>query len=939
MNRRRLKKRIKNAVTNRKNRPLIYAGLFTIAAAATALACGWSYITDHSVRFNTYRTGRGFYRLPPLPIMYDAKTGKELSVNQVYDEEEVYDDNAAIDAPIGNQVWEQARTAGQEKRLGVARDLLEKYLEITALARIDQPDALQGNRNTAQDILDAMSALSAGSSPESVSQYITARYAYQFKDQDVNALIGQAVNDKNLDDNWDYLRAAVLFSEKQNDAALEAFRGHATKHPRSEKNEAVLYMIAKLEMEMSYSFAGENCGIEGENRWGEPLDHMKIEPTEKCRDDRWKNSLAAFEKLLDRYPNGRYSNDARGWMAFLFKRGSERAKALAEYYSLLAHPTDLNARLKAKRSLQMIGHAYNDAVLDEVEKIISNDANVALSYAYHRIYNHAIDLSYTAYDEWCCSGDDRWKQELEEKKRVKKTLDEGRHELDRVAKFATSMMRRYPNSKVSGGFVLRVAEAQLELDNYAEAEAAADKVLSLGLEDDARAEALWVKGSSHHYQKELKAARSTFTQLVAEFPKGRLTEGARRLLALTAEDQDDLEFALEQYLSLGYQYDVAYYVDVLLPTDRLAKFIKSRKRDANSDFLAYALGVRLMRDKSWSKASAVLQQVRTETAPVRENIDDDTESLFSKDPDWEWKDWRQIKTSWVMQDLKTIEALEHLEKNIEIAPDDEAKAEAMYQFASFQFESDDLLFYNPAGWKGQRYWLLDQLADSENVRFSTETQSIFEHSQQHEGLSRSIPIFLEIVNRFPNTRAAKDALYSAAVAHERVSNLNPYWRDIYSQGLFAGPRNIGFADVRSFFPKYRFPKSSEGWEPSTRTVNGGPGWDPKPKPAPPLTRTQKFERRLKYASGKFSELVKPKIDSATTWVGSIFSGYVSVINYALSWLLTVVVLMLGGYFALLGFHYRTWLLAAARRLSGPEIALEQIPTSDSRIEKVIDDSH
>src|SRR4029453_13044741 len=83
-----------------------------------------------------------------------------------------------------------------------------------------------------------------------------------------------------------------------------------------------------------------------------------------------------------------------GWLAYLFRRGGERAKALAEYYRLLGNPTDLAVRLEAKKSLEMIGHQYDDATLDEVEKLISDDANAAMAYAYHRIYNQAIDLTY-----------------------------------------------------------------------------------------------------------------------------------------------------------------------------------------------------------------------------------------------------------------------------------------------------------------------------------------------------------------------------------------------------------------------------------------------------------------------------------------------------------------------------------------------------------------
>src|SRR5688572_24283682 len=51
-------------------------------AVPTAMACVWSLYTDHSVRFNDFRRGRGFYRLLPLPIDYDARTKREITVAQ-----------------------------------------------------------------------------------------------------------------------------------------------------------------------------------------------------------------------------------------------------------------------------------------------------------------------------------------------------------------------------------------------------------------------------------------------------------------------------------------------------------------------------------------------------------------------------------------------------------------------------------------------------------------------------------------------------------------------------------------------------------------------------------------------------------------------------------------------------------------------------------------
>ncbi|HKE57956.1 MAG TPA: hypothetical protein VKB46_14685, partial [Pyrinomonadaceae bacterium] len=86
-----------------------------------------------------------------------------------------------------------------------------------------------------------------------------------------------------------------------------------------------------------------------------------------------------------------------------------------------------------------------------------------------------------------------------------------------------------------------------------------------------------------------------------------------------------------------------------------------------------------------------------------------------------------------------------------------------------------------------------------------------------------------------------DALYTAAVCHERLANYNPYWREIYGKGLHAGERMVTYANVKATYPKYQLPRGTSGWQPSTRTVNNGPGWAAAPKPPPRLSRTARVK--------------------------------------------------------------------------------------------------
>lgn len=922
-------------------RPHLFKILITIfAGSIAAIACTWSLMTDHSVRFNYYRSGRAFYRLPPLPIMYDSTTGKELTVREL--EESDYDPDLpsvsadpnrpdpAVSDPAN--VWAQVTSAVENKDLAKVGELTKRYLELTKYEMRDDTTGIQWNRNSAVDMLDALSALKQGSKPEAVAEYVTARrLMVEVDPTGANEPLTPTTTDRNLADNWAYLNAARMsFSPELSDQATAAFRTHAAKYPRSEKNEAVLYMIAKLSMQASYSFQQVGCGITGTN--GDDIDPSKVEPVEKCRDENWSAAIDGFRHLIQKYPNGRYTRDAESWLGFLYKRGGERAESLAVYYRLLGDPSDRVMRLAAKKSLQVMGHEYDDETLDKVEKLVAGDRDAAMAYAYHRIYNVAVDSTNVEFEQWCCYGDNKWQEEQDERTRVTNEHDAGKHEIKRVVRFATAMMKRYPQAKMAGGFVVRVAEAQIELQDYAEAQKMAEKALELGVSGDLRAEALWIKGSSEHQRKDLAAARRTFTKLIAEFPDNKLTEGARRLLAMTAEDQGDLETALEQYLALKYDYDAAYYTDVLMETDRLAKFVGSHAGSPEYDKLLYALGVRYMRDGRWKDARASFVRVRTKTTISEEQLDTGESGAepFAKEPEWGVSDPSVIKTAWVMQDLKTIEIMEHLEQVISAADGDEAKAEAMYQLASFQYDSDPLLFYDPAAWQGQRFELLEQLSNGDDMRLPNETQTIFEYSQSHEPLARAILIYDQILERYPQTKAAKDALFSVVVAHERLSDLNPYWRNIYESGLFVGTRHQTNKDIRQLYPKFRWPLSRLGWEASTRTVNGGPAYPALPKPPPKLSITQRIERKLKKYADIFEAKVSPKIERAA-------DDYFSFLRGIFYGLIAIMIMFAAGYAVLIATHFRTLRGNGTVVALRSEHALELLPGTESRVEKVIDD--
>jgi len=308
------------------------------------------------------------------------------------------------------------------------------------------------------------------------------------------------------------------------------------------------------------------------------------------------------------------------------------------------------------------------------------------------------------------------------------------------------------------------------------------------------------------------------------------------------EDTGNLDAALDQYLALDYQHDVAYFVDVLLKPEQLAAFIEKRPTLSRRDEMQYALGIRYLRDRRWKEAKDVFAKIK----PLGRNADNDYlwrkyrayHSRYDEDKELpKEKDFdptiRGVRRQWIDQDVRTANDLERLERAAQAAPNDESKAEALYQVASYQFERS-LLFYNPLAWHGQRHYLLVDLDERGAFRQANESQMLFDYMQAHDMAANSLAIFLEVARRFPNTRAARDALYSAAVCHERLAEYNNYWRTAYGDGRHAGERMVTYRDVRAAYPGYQFPRGSFRWEPATRTVNGESGWvkPPKPKPRP-----------------------------------------------------------------------------------------------------------
>ncbi|MCA1632147.1 MAG: outer membrane protein assembly factor BamD, partial [Acidobacteria bacterium] len=623
-----------------------------VVGAGVAVGCGWVG-TQHSVRFNGWLDEKDFSRLPPLPFSARVKT-KDVDADEE-EWEESYERQKELAKEV-DALWRRADFAAEGGELEAARKLLNEYLGRAGDDGCGENESwaaggcVLDRRNSAADQLDALAALERGASAQAVRAYLSARHAYDFwlrvkesgktnapapavtaegsgEEQkkadgeegkaatadEVRVALELVPRHASLDDNVEYLRAAVLYREDKYAEAGEAFKQLAVRHPRSEKREAALYMTGLLSLKQSKSYTGEHAAAE--------------ESCPDCRDEAWRAAVASFRRLLSEYPRGRFGGEARGWLGYLHLRVGETAEGLAEYYRLLADERDESARAEGVISLKLARGVAAEPDMERLEALLAAEPRVALAYAYHEIYSYTLpegsgievpeELNpyryfknkegfdfytsdyYHKYYEW----------EEKEREKIRRASEE--KALRRVAAFATRMMRRSPGAAVGGGFALRLAQVQLELDDARAARELAQRALSLGAAGDERAAAMWVKGVAEQRLGDYAAARRTLSALVREFPGGDLTEGARRLIAVAAEDAGDLDAALEQYLALEYETDVAYFVDVLLTPEQLDAFISRHPNIPQRDMLLYSLGVRHLRLHHFGEARAAYARVLT----------------------------------------------------------------------------------------------------------------------------------------------------------------------------------------------------------------------------------------------------------------------------------------------------------------------------------------
>lgn len=877
-------------------------------AGPSAEGCGWSGY-ERSLRFSN---GMGVEdRLPPLPRNI-ARSDPELDGEAFWgyyggDEHCCCGGDDHSEVPY-ERVEELRRQNGDaSNRIGSgdvrgARPLLERFVKESAGfdrdARLgDEKHAeAQQLRNQAIDMLDVVREYEHGVSNRAVQVYGQARV------QDLGGtvftsiwseLAELAAREPRFADNVAYLNGAYLYSQGRHDEAAAAFDQLRKSWPASEKIEAATYMAG-------VSWLRRSERLKEIGHWNE---------AEQALDE----ATARLDIVAKLGNSSVYAKDARGWIARAAYAKRDMPTALVVYYTQLAERTDRSVQLEGARSLNLSRRNAGDADMLEVEKRIEGLPDVALAYAYYEIYND--DVLVGPYDD--VNPDVR-------------TLERN-DQLKRIVAFCSRMLSRWNVGAIGAGFALRVAGASLELDRYDDAARFAERALAAGPNEQERLQALYVLATAERGLARFDKARAAIDRLLDAKPDAVMEERARRLLAMTCEDDRDLAGALDEYRRLGYEADAAYVIDTLMSVGQLENYVNARPRDPDIDWLRYAVGIRLLRAGLYERAERALEQVRTTNSYVDDLL---SSNGYENVTPWDGRNLKQslgcdsrVRTprqTWVARDLQTAKDLDALERLKNTTTDRERAAEAQYQFASYLFEHESLLFYNPSLWWGNRAEMLSSLEYGDALRLPGEAGNLWSETNAHDALAQSVDAFLDVVDRYPDTHAAADALYSAAVAHDRLSNFNGYWRSQYENGLHAGRRLVTYDDVRRLYPKYRIPLATIGWEPSTRTVNGGPAraaLPPKPKPVPAWRH---YAKRVPEVVVEFGG---PIVDSVSSWIrsGARWTGDVLMRGAILTVKALLLLTILGAWIA----GVRSSLKLATEAVGGYARARALLPASSS----------
>lgn len=437
----------------------------------------------------------------------------------------------------------------------------------------------------------------------------------------------------------------------RSDASPTKLLALAQRYPTSAKAPAALIMASRA--------------LTGEGRHAYPLADLRA-------------ADAAMSRLLRDYPRSRFAWSARGErgrIEFLRKR---LGNAVAQYERQYREAENIGQRRRALESILLCEQVRGrqDAVTETYLRLLPWVPN--RQYVVERL------LSVTS------------KLRAAEARRLGERLRRDPKLLTAYLEFRgdftkpTKDLYAFASAPgIEGIGLARLANNALHLRDAARARRFAGRALQKPDGDDSRPMATFVLATLDRRAGRNGAARAKYASILARWPKSYLVGGARENLAILQERRGDLAAALDQYLALGYQDDIAYMIDVRMTSRQLESYLRTRPRGPRRSTLIYTLGMRYLREAKWDSAETTLRRLTTHQRRTLTNHP--------------WIDHK----SGLQDPLSTVRALRRLDGAFDKARGRKAKAAALYAMGDYYYRHRQLLLYSPPGLAGRavgRLW-------------------------------------------------------------------------------------------------------------------------------------------------------------------------------------------------------------------------------------------
>ncbi len=337
-----------------------------------------------------------------------------------------------------------------------------------------------------------------------------------------------------------------------------------------------------------------------------------------------------------------------------------------------------------------------------------------------------------------------------------------------LAQFALESLKNIP--RPSAALRVRIAQILYNSGQYPAAKQQSQRVLAGSGSVEDRARASYILAASEYRLGHFKSAERGYLRVAESSAPRYLRTSATEALALLQERHLRPEDALKSYIKLGYWRDTAYLADIKMTPAQLAQFTREY-RGADRNVFLYTLGLRYMRIEDYDRAESAFRRI-PKADRLRFGMKKADYDAAIKD----FKDWSFDRMPQYGDPIDVVLKLRSFDQQKRAAKTSDAKAAAIYAKAAYIYKERNLLFYSFGLWRDSRAFSMS-IFWSDWVNNADDDRAVEKHNNEHECLAHVMRLCEEVVLNHRSAQVRPKALYTGAVAMEKLTDAFPNWRD------------------------------------------------------------------------------------------------------------------------------------------------------------------